>query len=864
MFFGTFLCSVPFQALAQDDILDAIEAELKAEEEKKKAAAKASKNEAKYKANYEASIRKGDAYIRSKKYDDALEAFEEAKKWGPLESYPDQQIALARQEKTKQEAAEKQAKIEAEYNAAIKIADDLFNSKKYNSSIPEYQKAKQIDQTMAYPTDQIAEAKKLQAKLEEERKKAEATKKLEADYQAALDNGDELLKKNDFDNAIVAYQKAATLKPSEPAPKSKIQTAKKSKADAEAKAAAEKIDKEFTAAMEKADGLLAAGKYDESISAYKEAQKIKPADPSPKTKITEAEAKKKQAADAATKAKYDALIDEADNLLKNSQFDEAKVKYNAAAAVLPNETYPKTKAKECGELKVAAGKAELKAQYDALVKEADGLLEKEEFDAAKKKYQEALAVLPHETHPATMITEAESRKKAKATAIIKAQYDEVINAADQMVKEEKFDEAVIKYQEAKKILPNENHPDDMLLEIEKLKKQKANEASQTQFEAQLAIGEGLMKEEKFDEAIAAFEAAHKILPTENKTTELIAESKKLKEERKQNALQADFDSKVKEGESLLNEEQFDQAIAKFNEAAAILPANQKPKFLIEEVQKKRAEKEAAEALIKFNGLVAEGDAAMSSEDFVTARIKFNEASTIYKEGKNTIDKKLAELGQKENEKQNAEMAAAKEAEKQKKFDELVASANEKTGTGDYSDAMTALNQALSLYPENQEAIALKTELDGRIKDEKANAEKAAAADKLAKEAAIEADKKKLVAEAEAARVAAEKAKAKQASKEAVARAQADKFAAEQQATKDAEDKLKTDRTASKKADIEAATKAQATEARAKQVKEDAAAKAEIDNVAPEQKAATGVADSSNSDKPDTGVSVKENMRPVRL
>ena len=139
-----------------------------------------------------------------------------------------------------------------------------------------------------------------------------------------------------------------------------------------------------------------------------------------------------------------------------------------------------------------------------------------------------------------------------------------------------------------------------------------------------------------------------------------------------------------------------------------------------------------------------------------------------------------------------------------------------------------------------------------------------AADKLAKEAAIEADKKKLVAEAEAARVAAEKAKAKQASKEAVARAQADKFAAEQQATKDAEDKLKTDRTASKKADIEAATKAQATEARAKQVKKDAAAKAEIDNVAPEQKAATGVADSSNSDKPDTGVSVTENMRPDRL
>ena len=94
-------------AFAQDDILDQIEAELKAEEEKKKAAEKASKNEEKYKANYEASTRKGEAYLRSKKYDEAIEEFTEAKKWGPLETYPDQQIALAKQEKAKEEEAEK-------------------------------------------------------------------------------------------------------------------------------------------------------------------------------------------------------------------------------------------------------------------------------------------------------------------------------------------------------------------------------------------------------------------------------------------------------------------------------------------------------------------------------------------------------------------------------------------------------------------------------------------------------------------------------------------------------------------------------------------------------------------------------------
>ena len=408
-------------AFAQDDILDQIEAELQAEEEKKKAAEKASKNEEKYKANYEASTRKGEAYLRSKKYDEAIEEFTEAKKWGPLETYPDQQIALAKQEKAKEEEAEKRAKIEAEYKDAITKADELFNSKKYLESIPEYQKAKKIDPEMAYPTDQIAEAKKLQAQVEAEKAKAEAAKKLEEDFKAALDEGDAALIDNAYEKAISSYQKAKSLKPADPIPNARIETAKKTQADAKAKAEQEKIQKEFDDAMSKADALLSAKSYDEAIIAYKDAQKIKPSDPAPKSKITEAENLKKQNAEAAKKEKYEALVSAADDLLKDSQFDAAKEKYGAAAAVMPHETYPKTKIKECEELKVSAAKAELRKQYDALVKAADDLLEKEEFDAAKGKYQEALTLLPNETHPKTMITEADSRKKSKAAGEVRAQ-----------------------------------------------------------------------------------------------------------------------------------------------------------------------------------------------------------------------------------------------------------------------------------------------------------------------------------------------------------------------------------------------------------------------------------------------------------
>jgi len=720
-------------AVAQDDILDQIEAELKAEEEKKKAAAKASKNEDKYKANYELSIRKGDGYIRAKKFDDAIEAFTEAKKWGPLESYPDDQIALAKQEKGKAEEAEKREKIEAEYKAVITVADGLFNSKKYSLSIPEYLKAKKIDPKMAYPSDQIAEAKKLQAQQEAEKAKAEEAKKVAADFKVAIEEGDAALKDQAYDKAIASYQKAKGLKPSDPIPNARIETAKKTQADAKAKAEQEKNQKEFDAAMSKADGLLAAKSFDEAIIAYKDAQKIKPSDSAPKSKIAEAETLKKQNAEQATKAKYDALVTEADKLLKDSQFEAAKEKYGAASAVLPHETYPKTKIKECEELKVSAAQAELRKQYDLLVKDADGLLESEEFDAAKGKYQEALSLMPHETHPKTMITEADTRKKAKANGEIRAQYDAIVKEADALVKTENFDQAIAKYNEAKRIITTENHPNDMLLEIEKLKKQKASSALAAEYEVELKKGEALLKEEKFDEAVASFEAAHKILPTENKTTELITEAKNLKEQKKQGAVQAEFNAKITEGESLLKSQEFDQAIAKFNEAAIILPTDNKVKSLIEEAKKEKLAKEQAVASEKFNALIKEGDAALDSEDFITARLKYNDALATNKAGKNTVDAKLAALALKEKEKQEQEIAASAAADKQKKFDGLIADANQKTSTGDYTGAMANVSMALALFPDNKEGTALKSELEAKIQEKQAKDEASAAAEKEAKE-----------------------------------------------------------------------------------------------------------------------------------
>ncbi|MGY8952576.1 MAG: hypothetical protein ACKVJP_04335, partial [Flavobacteriales bacterium] len=81
-------------------------------------------------------------------------------------------------------------------------------------------------------------------------------------------------------------------------------------------------------------------------------------------------------------------------------------------------------------------------------------------------------MMPHEPYPKTKMKECDDSKLAAAQASERAAYDELIKKADALVKAESFDQAIIKYQEAAQVMPHENHPKDMIIQVENLKKQK--------------------------------------------------------------------------------------------------------------------------------------------------------------------------------------------------------------------------------------------------------------------------------------------------------------------------------------------------------------------------------------------------------
>jgi N-acetylmuramoyl-L-alanine amidase len=122
--------------------------------------------------------------------------------------------------------------------------------------------------------------------------------------------------------------------------------------------------------------------------------------------------------------KYTALIKLGDEKLKEKKLQDAKANYNAALNLKPNDAYSKNKLIEIDQLEIDLKKAEkdkLQAQeqqnttYLQQIKDADLFFSQKNYDAAKKKYQDALITKPGEKYPKLKLSEINDLEKSSAT-----------------------------------------------------------------------------------------------------------------------------------------------------------------------------------------------------------------------------------------------------------------------------------------------------------------------------------------------------------------------------------------------------------------------------------------------------------------
>ncbi|MCB0401786.1 MAG: hypothetical protein KDD41_06865 [Flavobacteriales bacterium] len=627
---------------------------------------------------YKDALAEADNLFNAKDYEKSIPAYTKASGIKPDESYPKERIEEATAKLAEQKA------LEERYKALIADADDAFGTKSYEEAQSKYEEASELKSNEQYPKDKINEIKSILA----------ASKKLEEDYAAVIEQGDLAFSGEKYEEAKVAYEKALTLKAKEQYPKDKIEEIK---AKLEALQAQKALDEKYNALIASADAAFGSKNYDKAKTDYEAAKKVKPAETYPPEKIAEIEGI--LAEQDRINREYADAIKDGDIAFTDKEYEKARSFFEKALELKPAEQYPKDKLAAI-KIKIDEQLAnmQLDEKYNALIKSADFAFENEKYENAKADYNAALGVKPAEKYPkdqlkaiedklAQLKKEEENALAAEAARKKREYYEAVIAQADAEFTAQNYQVATQKYTEASAIMPDESYPKEKIKEIEKLladlaAKNAANEAAalaqkqlDEKYNALIASADGAFNAEAYEKAKTDYKAALALKPSESYPAERIKEidallaAQKAKEEEikvMSNAMkqkQQQYDSYIALGDQNFGSKQYKLAKSNYEMAIGIMPNEQYPKDRIKEIEsiladlamKEKQDRDAAQAEKEkreaYEKLIYEGDRAMKTEEYRIAQSNFNAALNLYPDEKYPSDMlvKIAELLNKKQE-----------------------------------------------------------------------------------------------------------------------------------------------------------------------------------------------------------------------
>jgi tetratricopeptide (TPR) repeat protein len=354
-------------------------------------------------------------------------------------------------------AQAKQNELQLQYNAIIADADAFVVSKEYDDAIGKYNDAIALKSNEEYPAKRIADIENLISN-------AAKQQEIDENYASQMALAKRLFSENNLKDAKNTFLAASEIKPLETEPKAEI-----TKIDLiiNEKETLARIDKQYQTLVNKGDSLHNLKMFDESIVAFTEALTLKPADIYATDKIQTVQANKIEHEKlVASEKAYEKAIKEADALLANKEYLQAKTIYKTAIGIKDNETYPSNKIAEIDGI-LAHMAAENTRKYNEAIVKADNFFEASNLSEAVMQYKIASSIKPEETYPKQRIAESNTLIEEKLR-LVRSEYNLAIADADKLYATKIYDKAIVAYQKADKIYSEENYPEEMIEKILKL------------------------------------------------------------------------------------------------------------------------------------------------------------------------------------------------------------------------------------------------------------------------------------------------------------------------------------------------------------------------------------------------------------
>ena len=636
----------------------------------------------KLEADYQRLMDEGKEKINQRQWPEAKSSYEEALNLKPNDPDALAQIDVINKAMEKEAAEEK---LNEEYTAALNAANELFDQKKYAEAKSKYNQALGIKGDEQEPKDKIAEIDRILAD-------AEKAAENETKYKEFISQGDAAKDRKEYTAAIDQYRKALDVKPGDSDAQAKIDAVNELiEKEQEAAEAQEKFDA-FVASAEQA---FNASDLDNAKLNYNKALEIKD-DPVIRERVKEIEELiAKNQNEAETQAKYDAAIKEADGFYDANDYEKAVASYEKALNI-KEDKYPLERIAELKE-KIADQKeaAEKEEQFNSLVAEGDAAFAAEDFSKALSSYKEAIKVKPDPTISQKIGELNVKLSELEQDAAKRTDYDKKIAEADAAFDDENWEGARSLYQEAGRILPTESYPDERIEEIEKRMADEAAAEVEKNYQKIIDKADGLMGDDRLDDAKTYYERAQGLKPTDPYPTEQIAKIDQIKKDRagalaEEKRIEEEFNALIADGDRAFDASNWTESLAMYEEALKVKPDAPYPKSRIEEVMAKMDANAAATAKKeKYDQLIKEADGAFDSQSYQEAIKKYREALDVMPDEQYPKDRILS-----------AEDFMKRETvdEEEEAYQKILAVAQEKFDGKDYEKAIELYLRAKSMRP----------------------------------------------------------------------------------------------------------------------------------------------------------------------
>lgn len=396
---------------------------------------------------------------------------------------------------------------------------------------------------------------------------------------------------------------------------------------------------------------------------------------------------------------FQSLIASGDKEYANKEYIKAKTYYQEALRIKPNDASAKNKLDNT--LQKIREENKKEEQFFEYIDNGDNFYSNNELEKALAEYNKALKIFPKDEYALG--------KKQEITTILKDEKDkldsfnEMVALGDNLLKQEKYAEAVMQYESALKLYPNNSAAKSKYQDAKS--KKEVYDLKVSEFERLCSQGQEFTLRKKYAEAIDAYEQAMQIFPAKeisDKVTELQAKKQ----------VADNYDAKITEADALYEDRSYNEAKAAYQEALSVIPNDSYALGMISRVDEivnspeyRKIQSDKAKIDSDFANFISKGESAESAKNYELAlsyyinalELKPNNADALAKK-KNAEDMILYT----EQQRKEQERLAAAEAERQRKeqIQSLINTGNQQITSKQYAEAEQTFNQVLALDPNN--------------------------------------------------------------------------------------------------------------------------------------------------------------------